>query len=186
MKIDVNQWKIAIGDKYDIFVENGLSHNAATEIFKILSVIDLYDAGGSIPVMKIKKKWSWWGAKYDLLKPDGSVFNYRSVSVWRITYQCQVGNDLYDIYGHRGRKHSVFKNGVQIAWWDKKAVTWFDGDNYSITADDNADKELLICFCLLMDNYASKDKDKSTVNISLGNLGIGARKFDNNWQPRYK
>lgn len=186
MKIDINQKKISIGDKYDIFVEDNQTYKAKTELFKLLSVIDLFENDADRPKMTIRKRWSWWGAKYDLERHDGNVFRFQTLSVRKIQYRCQVGFDRYDIYGHRGRKHSIFKNGVQIGWWDKAAVTWFDGDNYSITADDDADIELLMSFCLLMDNYASKDKDKGAVSVDFGNLGFGCKKFDSNWRPKYQ
>ena len=68
--------------------------------------------------------------------------------------QCRVGPDLYLIYGHRGRKYSIFKNDIQGAWWDRKAVTWFAGDNYKIIADKDCDIDLIISFCLIVDNFS--------------------------------
>jgi hypothetical protein len=60
---------------------------------------------------------------------------------------------MYDIYGHRGRKYSIYKNDQQVAWWDKEAVGWFAGDNYKIFANANSDPELLISFCLVIGNF---------------------------------
>ena len=83
------------------------------------------------------------------------------------------------------RFYSIFKNKTQIGWWNKEAVTWFEGDNYSIIANDDVDCDLIISFCLIMDNYASKNHDE-TVTIDLGNIGFMTKKFDPNWQPNYK
>ncbi|HTE00815.1 MAG TPA: hypothetical protein VK668_16095 [Mucilaginibacter sp.] len=185
MKIDINQKKITIGDKYNIFVDEQQAYTASAELFKLLSVVNLFDNESNRARMTIKKKWSWWGAKYDLVRYDNNVFEFKTMSVWKIHYTCQVENDLYEINGHRGRKHSVFKNGTQVAWWDKDAVSWFEGDNYAIIADDDADREMLIAFCLLLDNYASNDHNE-TVTIDFGNIGFGSKKFDANWRPSYK
>jgi hypothetical protein len=73
---------------------------------------------------------------------------------------------------------------MQVAWWTKKAVTWFAGDNYKITADRDVDQELIISFCLIIDSHANNDNDKA-INIDLGHIiGPQARPFDANWQPK--
>jgi hypothetical protein len=78
----------------------------------------------------------------------------------------------------------LYKNDRQVAWWDKKAVSWFNGDNYTITADKDCDRNLVICFCLAMDNYASNDNEKKAVNFDIGKIGPQARKFDAAWTPK--
>ena len=183
MKIDINQKKITIGDKYQIFVNGEQCYSASTELFRLLSVINLFDNEGSRARMTIKKKWTWWGASYDLIRYDGNVFTLKTVSAWKLHYQCQYENNLYDIYGHRGRKYSVYKDNVQVAWWDKEAVTWFEGDNYSINANNDIDRDLIISFCLLMDNDTSKEHNGNTVTFDFGNLGFQSKAFDVNWQP---
>jgi len=185
MKIDINQKKITIGDKYNIFVDEQQRYLASTELFKLLSVINLFNDESDRAQMIIKKKFSLWGAKYELVRYDSKVFSFETISVWKTHYKCKVEGDVYDIYGHWGRKYSIFKNDIQIGWWNKEAVTWFEGDNYSIIANDDADRELIISFCLVIDNYASKNHDE-TVTIDFGNLGFLSRKFDSNWRPIYK
>jgi hypothetical protein len=112
------------------------------------------------------------------------VLEFRTVSVWKCEYECQVGQDCYHIYGHRGRKYSIYKNDKQIAWWNKNAVSWFAGDNYKIISDADADIDLLISFCLIIDNFSSDSGKGNTINIDLGNIGFQARKFDPAWQPK--
>ena len=185
MRIDINQKKITIGDKYNIFVDELQNYSASTELFRLLSVINLFNNDYGCARMIIKKKLSWWGPKYELVRYDSNVFSFETISVWKLHYKCRLEDDVYDIYGHRGRKYSIFKNDVQIGWWNKEAVTWFEGDNYSIIANDDADHELLISFCLIMDNYDSKSHDE-TVTIDLGNFGFMAKKFDSDWRPIYK
>lgn len=91
----------------------------------------------------------------------------------------------FDIYGHRGRKYSVYKNDKQVAWWNKQSVTWFEGDNYKIIADYNSDYELIMAFCLIIDNHSRNDNNVRTVTIDFGHIGPQVKKFDPTWQPMY-
>lgn len=97
----------------------------------------------------------------------------------------QVGQDLYEIFGHKGRKFSVYKNDKQVAWWDKDAVTWFNGDNYKIIADKDSDYELIISFCLIIDHTSSNNNDGNTMTVDFGNIGSTVKQFDPAWQPKY-
>jgi uncharacterized protein YxjI len=184
MEIDINQKKISIGDKYQVFIDGTQTHHAAAKIFRILSEISLFDMNSDFSLVTIKRKFSFFVAKFDITKKDGIPYPFITKSFWKGHFQCECGSDLYDIYAHKGRKHSVYKNDKQVAWWDQKAVTWFNGDNYKIIADKDCDKLLLISFCLALDNYASNDEEKKTVNFNIGRIGPQARKFDPSWVPK--
>jgi len=91
---------------------------------------------------------------------------------------------LYGVFGHRGRKYSIYKNNKQIAWWDKNKVRWFNGDNYQIIADFDVDRELLISFCLILDNDRSQNRSENAVTVDYGNIGPQAKKFNPDWRPK--
>src|SRR6185503_3817329 len=184
MEIDINQKKISIGDKYRIHMDGQQTHTASTKLFRWLAEINLYPTDSDQPRYTMKKKWSWIRISFDLTRWDYNVFEFRTKSVWKRHYYCQAGSDLYDIYGHRGRKFSIYKNGNQIAWWDQKRVTWFDGDNYKLTADRDADHELLISFCLVIDNAISHSNNGNALNINIGHIGPQTVKFDPAWQAK--
>jgi len=185
MEIDINQKKISIGDKYQIFTDGSQTHRAAAKIFRIFSEINVFDVNGDVEEITIKRRFAFFVAKYDIAKKDGSIYELVTKSFWKSHLQCTAGMDVYDIYNHRGRKSSVYKNDKQVAWWDHAAVSWFNGDNYKIIADKGCDKLLIISLCLAVDNYASNDKEKSAVNFNIGRMGPQARAFDPNWQPKY-
>lgn len=170
MEIDINQKKISIGDKYRIFTEGQQTHTASVKLFRWLAEINLFEDGAARPKFRLNKNWSWFKTSFDLTRYDNNVFKFRTKNIWRRHYFCQVGNDLYEIYGHRGRKYSVYKNNVQIAWWNKSAVAWFNGDNYKIIADDDCDHELLSCFCLIADNTTSNENSGNAVTVDLGHI----------------
>jgi uncharacterized protein YxjI len=182
MEIDINQKKISIGDKYQIFTDGKQTHYASTKLFRQLAEINLFENSSSRPKYLIKKRWAFFNTSFDLISWDNNVLEFRTKSFWKNHYLCQVGQDLFEIYGHRGRKYSVYKNDKQVAWWDKEAVAWFNGDNYKIIADKDCDHELIISFCLIIDNTQSNDGN--TLTIDIGNIGPQAKKFDTNWQPK--
>ncbi|MGE8381529.1 MAG: hypothetical protein ACN6PN_24405, partial [Sphingobacterium sp.] len=84
---------------------------------------------------------------------------------------------------HRGRKCSIYKDHDQIAWWQKGVITWLEGDTYRITSNENADIDLLISFCLILDNYSSGNKGEDVLTINLGYMGLQAKRFNREWVP---
>jgi hypothetical protein len=143
----------------------------------------LFDLTGNNQRLTITKRFSW-KTKYDITLGDNNILAFRTKSSWKSHYQCQLGSDLFDIYSHKGRKYSVYKNDRQVAWWDQQRVTWFEGDNYKIIADADSDDELLMGFCLIIDNSFSNSNEDNTVTINVGNIGPQARAFDPTWQPK--
>ena len=186
MEIDINQKKISIGDKYQIFIDGQMSYFASRQFLQLLPEINLFDTNrGGRPRMTINKRLSWLKAKYDITRWDYNVFKFRTKSIWKLHYQCQFFMDTYDIYGHMGRKYSIYKNDTQVAWWDKKAVSWFAGDNYKIHAGKDCDIDLVISFCLIVDNFSHDNKDGNTVTYDFGNIGFQTKKFDKTWLPKH-
>ncbi len=185
MEININQKKISIGDKYQVFIDGSQVYRAAAKIFRLFAEINVFDLNSDLPLMTIKRRFAFLKAKFDISKSDGNAYQLITKSFWKGHYQCIWGADVYDIYSHRSRKHSIYKNDRQVAWWDQKAVTWFAGDNYTMTADKDCDKLLIISFCLAIDNYANNDKNKGAVNFNPGRLlAPQARKFDPGWLPK--
>jgi uncharacterized protein YxjI len=184
MEIDINQKKISFGDKYQIFIDGQQTHFASTKLSRWLAEINLFKNNNSRSTYLIKKRWAFFNTSFDLTTWDNNVLEFRTKSFWKNHYFCQVGQDLFEIYGHRGRKYSIYKNDKQVAWWDKQAVAWFNGDNYKIIADKDGDHELIIAFCLIIDNTLSNDNEGNTLTIDIGNVGPQAKKFDTNWKPK--
>ena len=81
-------------------------------------------------------------------------------------------------------KYSVYKNSTQVAWWEKEAVTWFEGDNYAITANNDCNVELIIAFCLIIDNHKSKSHSENAVSYNIGNIGGQIKEFDPYWRAK--
>lgn len=183
MEIIISQKKIAIGDKYMIFINQEETYRASRQLFRLLAEILLFNKQQSSPILRINKRWYWFKAKYDIRVQDDIVLPFRTKSYWKRHYQCQTGTDQYDIYGHRGRTYSIYKNSVQIAWWKQDLITWFEGDHYTIEADDDTDRHLLIAFCLIIDNMQGHHSENA-LTIHIGHIGFQTKKFNPNWRPK--
>ncbi len=184
MRIDINQKKIAIGDKYQVFIDGQLAYKASNELFRLLSVINLCKTDDFKPRLTINKQWFFWKPNYTIRLHDNRTVEFRADSFWKMHYQCHVSPDMYHVYGHRGRKFSVYRNTNQVAWWEKEAVSWFEGDNYTITADHDCNVELIIAFCLIIDNHKSKRHGDSAVSYNIGNIGAEVKAFNPYWSPK--
>lgn len=182
MEININQNKVSIGDKYKIFIGERQAYIAAAKLFRWLAEIILKDMNER-PKLTIKKKWFFVRPSYNIIRGQ-DTYAFETISFWKNHFQCQVGADVYDIYGHKGRKYSIYKNDTQVAWWEKARVTWFAGDNYKMIADNDSDTELLIALALVVDNAKSNKQDRGAVTVNIGHIGPQAKKFDPSWQPK--
>jgi len=183
MRIDINQKKIAFGNKFTIVRNGETILRAASKLFRILSVTELFQLNSELPWGTIRRRLAFFNAKYDIEIMNQPTFHFNTISWWKNHHQCKAGNNTYDVYGHRGRKYSIFKNGEQIAYFNKEAVTFFEGDNYMLQTNDDADHFLLVCIVLTIDNYRSNNKNDSAINIDIGHI-FQAKKFDQSWQPK--
>ncbi|MFV5698390.1 hypothetical protein ACM55H_08460 [Flavobacterium sp. ZT3R17] len=183
MRIDINQKKISIGSQYIIYLNSKETYYAERELFTIFPIINLCLKENYIDRLEIIKRWSWISPKYDIEMIDGQRLEFRTKSTWNLHYQCTTKNDIYDIYGHSGRKYSIYKNEKQIAYWLEEAVTFLAGDNYKIFANNDTEHELIIAFCLILDNASSKTNG-SIFTLNIGNIGQETKEFNTRWKPR--
>lgn len=184
MVIKINQRKITFGTKYDIDIDGERKYFAESELFRIFSVIHLQKNSNDIPspILTIYKRFYFFKRKYDIELTNGEIIPFRTVSFWTSEYQSIYKNDVYDLYTHRGTLYSIFKNNVQIAWWRKDFITWFAGDIYTIIADNDCDAELLISFCLIIDNALKRNKG-GLFRMNFGNNNIFLKEFNPYWRP---
>jgi uncharacterized protein YxjI len=183
MEIVITQKKISIGDKYNIFTNGQPTHKVSKQPLQLLAKIRLFESNGITPDVIINRRFTWLKPAYDITIKNLQVLAFRTRSFWKRHYRCQSNSDIYDIYRHRGLKYSIFKNNQQIAWWEKSTITWFEGDNYRIIANNDCDTDLIISFCLIIDNI-SGHHDTQIMTINIGNIGFQAKTFDSLWQPK--
>lgn len=183
MIIDIHQNKFSIGDKYRVFIDGALKYTVSRQPIQLLAEILVFNADNNVLKLKINKRFHLFKANYEITFSNDITCSFRTVSYLRSNYSCQLGEDIYDIYRHRGRKYSIYRNNQQVAWWEKGTITIMEGDEYKITASSDCNAELLMCFCLITDNYATGNHGENILTINWGYLGLQARQFDENWLP---
>ncbi len=183
MHIEIKQHEISLGAKYDIFIGGGLAYTAASQFFTLFREIRLFRGNSDNFALSITKYWSALYIKYGISRDTGETTEFGTVSYIKSHFRCKSGVDMYDIYGNTGRKHSIYKNNVQVAAWQKAAMTFMAGDTYSMLADNDADIELLIAFCLIMDD--AKSRKGGMFKFNFGTLPFfTARSYNPNWRPK--
>lgn len=132
------------------------------------------------PLIILKRKSFLVVVRYSIDRySDKSQLIFKVKSTLRHHFQCVDKNDTYDIYGHKIEVCSVYKNNVQVAWWDLKAGT----GNEKIIANNDIDMELIISFYILANRLIFIRNDGQGI---LGNMLTNAfeeRAFDTIWQP---
>lgn len=177
--VDVSQKKISIGDKYTIAINGQPYYRAKTSIWKLFPKVDLLPLQGEQIFMSLERGFGIIIPKITFT--IGTMYyNLETLSWFKSRYAIRVGKDYFEIVGHRGRKVSIFQNGMQIAWFNNEAVTFFSGDNYHCTANANAPGEWLIAIILFWDLQFNRG-DKKAINIKLGSI-FQTQPFDKNWQ----
>ncbi|MGY0035659.1 hypothetical protein [Pedobacter sp. NJ-S-72] len=141
MIIDIQQKKLSIGDQHRISVNGALKYTVSRQPIQFMAEILVFNANSDVLKAKINKRFHLFKANYEITFADGLISFFRTVSYIRSHYSCQIATDVYDIYGHRGRKYSIYKNDEQVAWWEKGMITLLEGDEYRITASEACNAE---------------------------------------------
>jgi hypothetical protein len=55
----------------------------------------------------------------------------------------------------------------------EQKVTRFEADSYKIISGNNSDYDLIITFCLIIDNYSSNDKGNNAITIDFDSMTSG-------------
>jgi len=95
-------------------------------------------------------------------------------------YTFKMGDDVYDIHPHRGRKTSIFKNNQQIAYYEKRLLNRFNKTIIEIISNSNIDLGIIVLLIATID-FDFED-DAYTGTIDLGSI-LQSRKFDKDWKP---
>ncbi len=182
MKINIKQQKVSFGSQYKICVEKNEKYYAETDFFT-RNILHLYLKKNLIKRINIFKSFYFFIPDYEIELPDARRIKFKTMSAWRTHFQCILGNDIYEIYSHKKRKMSIYKNDVQIGLCIKDAVTILVGDNYNLTLDCDANIELLISFILILDNMNSRNRG-NIFTIDSGIIFKEFRKFNSDWKPK--
>lgn len=178
MQIKIEQNFIAIlRDSYSITIDDNQCYSAKSSIFNLplKPTLSLYDSLGN-KIFTIHRQ-SPFLLEYDIVFENETKIEIRPENSFKFEYCFTYDNAVYDIIGHKGRLYSIFKNKVQIAWFSREKI----GDYYSITADKDADVQILIGIVLVIDlHFHAGNKHV----YDFGNIGWKLKEFDKNWHPK--
>jgi len=193
MEITIKKQSASIG--YDFLVlKNGEAIlSAVSEKLFIFFKISMWKTGENKKHITIKNK------KLDfILKPSywiyyqGEKIRFKTKSYHKRHFQIELNDDLYDIYGHhKSWKYSVYKNNVQVAWWDKQTQKYQGPDIFTIQMDDDCNVELITSFCLILDDHIDMGATyrgeffNTDLSMNLDWKMYGELKsFDENWRAK--
>jgi uncharacterized protein YxjI len=182
MEIKIEKKKISLKEGYVITIDGKQAYAASRGVWK--AGVQLFKDGSATPVLTIKPKFTWSRPKYNLVAPDGTIHLFETKKMYtKFDAICINGDDTYEVCGHRGRKYSIFKNNVQVAWWSKKAISFFAGDSLKLITDDKIDLDFILALCITVEHLKTRRRKNRYINMDFGKI-FQSRKFDKNWQPK--
>ena len=113
MTIDIDQAKIALADKYRISIDGQEVYRAARKLWRIFAEVDLFYRDEGEPRLTIKKRLSFFKPSYDIFVGSND-FRFTTRSFWKHVYLCDIGNDHYEVYAHRGRKYARRRQTIAV------------------------------------------------------------------------
>lgn len=179
--VQITQRKISIGDKYTISVNGNQVLKGSRSILKLYPKISVSAIQGGPVLYEVEQRMAIMFHTMFIFHFGQNRYELNTVSWWNRHFRIYMGKDVFEIYGHRGRKVSIFLNGRQIAWFQSSAVTFMAGDSYNIHADSAVSVDWLVAIALFWD-AAFNRRGKGLINIQFGWL-FQAREFDKHWMP---
>lgn len=181
MQIIIRQQRLAFRGKFAISINNQPAYSVYEQRLRWTPKTLIKTEGGEEILMTLTQKFNWFWPRY-IINRQEDFFVFHTHDLQRSKYRCVVGQDLYEIIAHKGFKHSLIKNLIQIGWWDIQVVKWPEKDYYIIEVDDDVDELLVIALCVVVDEI-NNDKLHS-VSLDVGNFPWGMPPFDENWRPK--
>ncbi|WP_210489421.1 hypothetical protein [Rufibacter aurantiacus] len=136
----------------------------------------------TVNLFKEASIWNYNKTEYKiLLHKENTEIIIKALNAWKGHWTFMYASDSYEFYFHRGHKKSLFRNGNQVAKFDKGRVNFWDYDSGFIVANNDENKLLLLALFLCFDMGESMDGD---VNVDLGNLLAGVKQYDSTWFPK--
>ena len=96
-------------------------------------------------------------------------------------FDFQLDKDNYRFSTHKNHYKSLFKDGRQVAQFNKDYFHFFNRDSLNIIADDNIDILLLVILATF--NYLNDTNGGATFNVDFGNITGSTPPSDGKWRP---
>lgn len=136
-----------------------------------------------VTVTLTNSPWFWELNKttYRIVLPSENLtVDVKAVNYYKGHWTFNLNTDKYDFYFHRGHKKSLFRNGSQVAKYNKGTVHLWNNDSGYIIANSDENRLLLLSLFVMFDMGEYMDAD---VNVDLGKLDGGVIESNDHWQP---
>jgi hypothetical protein len=132
-------------------------------------------------IYSINRKFSFWkwNMSYSIKENIGNIIELKAENKWHSLYKMKIQKNEYVLKLHKGRRKSIFKNGIQIAKIDESLIEVFYKDKVKIITNnaENINEIFLLIICLKIG-----EKNEDGITFDLGNFGK-LESIDNNWKP---
>jgi len=132
-------------------------------------------------IYSINRKFSFWkwNMTYSINDNFGNIIELKAPNKRHSIYEMKIEKNKYVLKLHKGRKKSVFKNGIQIAKIDESLVELFYKDKVKIITNnpENINEIFLLIICLKIG-----EENEGGITFDFGNIGE-MEPIDNNWKP---
>lgn len=152
MKLYIKQRYFSVGDKYDVFNENGdVVYQIRSEIFTIGAKIHLMDYAGN-ELYYIRRRITFFLAEYEIYRGNtlcATISQELSFFRKRLTIQCDYGN--LEIHGDFfAWDFDITNNGILIGSVSKRIMSW--SDTYELAIQDGMDAAFFTSLVIAIDN----------------------------------
>lgn len=183
MNFKIKKTKTLSCYKFKIYLESKLLYIAKAENLSSMDCYIVLTKKGNRRLLSIEKQTRFLHTIYQVTNKNGS-FEFGAVDALNNHYALDISNQRYHIYGHRGKKASIFLGGKQIAYFTLNSLSILGGDEYDLVTDNDVTKSIVFALLLIWDNKTQvNDFGSFNTQINLGYIGTEARKFNNEWKP---
>ena len=172
---------MSLKSNYDISSNAG-DFSAEKNFFSLSDKVKIYDESGKL-VAKIQSYYHIFKVKHDFILND-KVFHFRTEKFWKGVFSCKCDGEEYKLLRHKRNDYSVFKEDIQIASFNKGAISFGKGDVYNAKANSSVNLPLILCMILSVDITENEDSnDSASISFDFGNIGPEEKPFDFLWKP---
>jgi len=191
MELEIKKIGATIGFDYIISKDGEEIYTAIAESLGDFSSISFQEKDKIKPIATIKKKLLSWKGKYVIRFSKTEKYDFITKSLDKMNFQLLRNSELYDIYYHKkGRKASIYKNGIQVCWWLHETKKYQGPDLITMKMNYDEDEILLCILFLIIDDRLNRKIMRSGDMDNLATINLDrffakeAKQFNPNWIPK--
>src|SRR6266511_2924189 len=112
MEIIINEDPLLAGKEYKIYIKDKLSFIACSSLINLTPITNMIEPPNDIKVLTLKKRISLFKCRYSIIYPDNDTYFFNAETIWNNYFTCTYSSDNYEVYLHKQRRYSVYKNTI--------------------------------------------------------------------------